>query len=99
METLQHYLAIIACIIISISIVGSVAVKFKEHIKKWLLGDINASVLRLELLFLIQHEPENSAKIMRVYDKYVETGHNSYIHASFEKWKAEHFDNKEKQED
>ena len=81
-----------ACIIASISVTGIAIIKSKERIKKWLIGDINASVLRLELLFLIQHEPENVTKIMRLYDKYEETGHNTYIHAVFKQWEKKYFD-------
>ena len=77
--------------LISIGTIIGIIWKFKNNIKKWLTGDLEASILRLELLNLIEHDPQNIDAIMYAYDDYVKYGKNTYIHSVFEKWKKEYF--------
>jgi hypothetical protein len=44
---------------------------------------------RLELLNLLQHNPENSVAINRAYDNYAAQGWNSYIRDMVEEWRDE----------
>jgi len=67
----------------------------RYKVKEFLIGDIRkemetikACQLRLELMYLIEHEPTNIKSIMHTYDDYKKTGCNSYIHEDFKKWKS-----------
>lgn len=51
--------------------------------------DTKISVLRLELLNAIQHNPDDEITILALYDKYTRLGGNSYIRAYVQRWKQE----------
>lgn len=42
--------------------------------------------LRHELLFMLEHHPEDEQSIMSVHDKYTSKGGNSYAHEYFLEW-------------
>lgn len=51
--------------------------------------DTKMSVLRLELLNAIQHNPDDEITILALYDKYTRLGGNSYMRAYVQRWKQE----------
>lgn len=55
------------------------------------LNDTNIRVTRMELLRLMQSDPENIDAILQVAEYYfIELDGNAYVHAIFEKWAKEH---------
>ncbi|GBR72800.1 hypothetical protein NO1_0268 [Candidatus Termititenax aidoneus] len=61
---------------------------FSGKLKKWLgIHELHVGLKRLEIMNLIQHTPENSALICRLYDKYKKMDGNTYIDSLFGKWK------------
>lgn len=55
------------------------------------LNDTNIRVTRMELLRLIQSDPDNLDAVLQVAEYYfIELDGNAYAHAIFEKWAIEH---------
>lgn len=46
--------------------------------------------IRLQLLYLIFHDPKNKVAINQLMDLYTKNGGNSYVMAVYEKWKKAH---------
>lgn len=55
------------------------------------LNDTNIRVTRMELLRLIQKDPDNLDAVLQVAEYYfIELDGNAYAHSVFEKWAVEH---------
>lgn len=50
------------------------------------LKAVRLANLRHELLFLLEHHPEDEQSIMKVNDEYTSNGGNSYTHEYFVEW-------------
>jgi hypothetical protein len=46
-------------------------------------------IRKLEILNLIQHQPEDEVTICRLYDQYKKDGYNSYVDEIFREWRQE----------
>lgn len=55
--------------------------KLEQRIDEVAMGN-----LRLQILNLIQHNPENKAAILQLYDEYKSRGGNSYIKEVVKQW-------------
>lgn len=55
--------------------------KLEQRIDEVAMGN-----LRLQILNLIQHNPENKAAILQLYDEYKSRGGNSYIKEVIKQW-------------
>jgi hypothetical protein len=52
-------------------------------------GRNRMGILRLEILNLIQHAPDNEIKIKELYEKYSQMGGNYYLADIYEKWQKQ----------
>lgn len=70
---------------------GLAGIKRELNSMKKSLNDTNIRVTRMELLRLIQSDPNNVDAILQVAEYYfIELDGNAYVHAIFEKWAEEH---------
>ena len=69
-----------------------VAVALSWLSSRKIISRLVVSVLRLELLNLIQHYPGKTEIILKTYDKYKAMGGNSYIDEVVKNWKAKRKD-------
>lgn len=58
--------------------------KFDELAKR--IDEVYVGNLRLQILNLIQHNPENKSAILSLYDEYKSRGANSYIKEVVKQW-------------
>lgn len=58
--------------------------KFDEISKR--IDEVSMGNLRLQILNLIQHNPENKSAILSLYDEYKTRGGNSYIKEVVRQW-------------
>lgn len=50
------------------------------------IKEVSMGNLRLQILNLIQHDPQNKSAILSLYDEYKERGGNSYIRDMVKRW-------------
>lgn len=50
------------------------------------LTAVQLANIRYELLFMLEHHPEDEHSIMLLHDKYTKRGGNSYAQEYFEEW-------------
>lgn len=58
--------------------------RFDELAKR--IDEVSMGNLRLQILNLIQHNPENKSAILSLYDEYKSRGGNSYIRETVKQW-------------
>ena len=56
-------------------------------------ADLSLKLRRLEVLNMIQHNPDEEQIICQLYDKYRAEGGNSYAVSQFEKWQEQYCKN------
>lgn len=54
------------------------------------ISHIKRDTIRIQLLYLWQHDPKNVDAICSLYDDYIKLGGNSYIVEMYEQWKKKH---------
>lgn len=58
--------------------------RFEDLAKK--INEVSMGNLRLQILNLIQHNPENKSAILSLYDEYKTRGGNSYLRDVVKQW-------------
>jgi len=54
-----------------------------------LVTNLRIDIVRLELLAMLHHDPDNASSILSQYDKYCKLGGNGYIKHLINVWKKE----------
>ena len=88
----QIWVAIITAIISPILLFVLQVIRDRRGINKEIkemreeLKVVRLESLRHELLFMLEHHPEDEQSIMKIHDKYTSKGGNSYVHEYFLDW-------------
>lgn len=54
------------------------------------IEETRMSAIRIQILYLIFHDPKNKMAINQMMDFYTSNGGNSYLQGVYEKWKKAH---------
>ena len=54
------------------------------------IEETRMGAMRLQILYLIFHDPKNKVAINQLMDFYTQNGGNSYIQGVYQKWKKAH---------
>lgn len=54
------------------------------------IEETRMGAMRLQILYLIFHDPKNKVAINQLMDFYTQNGGNSYVQGVYEKWKKAH---------
>ena len=78
---IQVWIAIIATIV-----APTVLFFLHKHDEGKIIKDTQLKSIRLELLFMIEHHPDDTHTILTLWDEYRQKGGNSYVTRYVHKW-------------